>query len=264
MKNDSFSFGKILNVVSKILSWALFVILLLAAIFLLYYFVATKIYTAKGPGYEPKFSIYTIASGSMEPKIKVYDAIINVKIDNTNDIEVGDIITFVSTSLLSPGKTITHRVIAITQDEDGKICYQTQGDANDIADQACAKYHNIIGKVIFKIPQLGRVQKLLASKGGWLIFILIPALYIITRDILRLTKLSNIKSTATKMSEGNKKDPKKEKLEENRKAELKRKLLKEDSKSHVEYYKDPVIKSVDKRGKNKNNSDKTKNKEKKH
>lgn len=247
MKDNNFSLGKIFKVFGKVLSWALFVILLIAAIFLLYYFVATKIYAAKGSGYEPKFSIYTIASGSMEPEIKVYDAIVNVKVDDPNDIEVGDVITFVSTSLLSPGKTITHRVIAITQDEEGKVCYQTQGDANDIADQACAKYHNIIGKVIFKIPQLGRVQKLLASKGGWLIFILIPALYIIGRDILRLTKLSSIKSTATKMSEGKKKDPKKEKEEALRKAELKRKLLKNSKDSQIEYFKDPQVTTIDKR-----------------
>lgn len=262
MKDSGFSFGRIIKVIGKVLSWALFVILLIAAAFLLYYFVATKIYAAKGSGYEPKFSIYTIASGSMVPKIKVYDAIVNVRVDSPNDIEVGDVITFVSTSLLSPGKTITHRVIAITADEDGNVCYQTKGDANDIADQACAKYHNIIGKVIFKIPQLGRVQKILASKGGWLIFILVPALYIIGRDILRLTKLSSIKSTATMMSEGKKKDPKKEKEEAIRKAELKRKLLKNDNKSHIEYYKDPVIKTVDKRRTSKDNNNKSK-KEKK-
>lgn len=259
MKKDSFSFGKIFKVISKILSWALFLILLIAAVFLLYYFVATKIYATKGKGYEPKFSIYTIASGSMEPKIMTLDAIVNVRVDSPNDIEVGDVITFVSTSLLSPGKTITHRVIAITQDEEGNVCFQTKGDANDIADQACAKYHNIIGKVLFKIPQLGRIQRLLASKGGWLIFILIPALYIIGRDILRLTRLSSIKTTATKMSEGKTTDPKKAKLEEMRKVELKRKLLKDNSnKSSVIYYKDPVIKTVDKRRKpvQKNNKSK--------
>lgn len=255
MKKDGFSAGKILKIIGKILSWALFVVLLIAAVFLLYYFIATKIYAAKGSGYEPKFSIYTIASGSMEPKIMTLDAIVNVRVDSPNDIKVGDIITFVSTSLLSPGKTITHRVIAITKDENGNVCYQTKGDANDIADQACAKYQNIIGKVLFKIPQLGRLQKVLASKGGWLIFILVPALYIIGRDILRLTKLSNIKSTATKMSENDKKDPKKEKAEALRKAELKRKLLKEnDHNNQVEYYKEPDIKTIDKRGNNKNSN----------
>ena len=53
--NTEFSMRKLINIISKIVSWAIFVILMIAAVFLLYYFVATKIYAAKGPGYEPKF-----------------------------------------------------------------------------------------------------------------------------------------------------------------------------------------------------------------
>lgn len=241
------SFGKAFKVISKIVSWALFVVLLIAAAFLLYYYVATKIYAAKGPGYEPKFSIYTIVSPSMTPKINVYDAIINVRVDSPNDLEVGDVITFISTSLLTPGTTITHRIIGITQDETGNVCYQTQGDFNPVADQGCAKYSNIIGKVIFKIPQLGRVQFFLASKAGWLLCILIPALTIICRDILKITKLAGIKSTAEKMSEPKAKDSKKEEQERLRKEALKRKLLKEENFIDKEYFKEPEIKEIDNR-----------------
>ena len=245
MKNQSkLSVGNILHVTSKIISWAIFVILLIAAVFLIYYYLATKIYAAKGAGYEPKFSIYTIISPSMTPKINVYDTIVNVRVDNTNDIHVGDVITFISTSALTPGTTITHRVIAITE-EAGEKCYQTKGDFNNMADQACAKYKNVIGKVIFKIPQLGRVQFFLASKAGWLLCILIPALIVIGRDVMRITKLSAIKNTATKANTI-KKDPMKEKFELDRKSELKRKLLKE-NKSVNEYYKDPEVKTIDKR-----------------
>lgn len=263
MSDSKLSFGKIIHLIGKVLSWALFCILLLAAAFLLYYFIATKIYASKGAGYEPKFSIYTIASPSMTPTLKVYDAIINVKVDSPQDLQVGDIITFVSTSLLSPGMTLTHRIVGITQDEEGKVCYTTQGDFNPVADQACAKYSNIIGKVIFKIPQLGRIQMLLASKIGWLLFILIPALYIICRDILKITKLTAIKNTASKISESKKKDPKKEQLEKERKMELKRKLKIDNNTSKQEYYKEPIVKSIDKRRTTDNNNQKNKKKGKK-
>lgn len=251
MKTQSnLTMKKILEIVGKVISWALFSILLIAAAFLLYYYVATKIYAAKGPGYEPKYSIYTIISGSMIPKIRVYDTVINVKVDNPNDIVVGDVITFVSTSILSPGTTITHRVIGITKDENGNVCYQTKGDNNDIADQACAKYHNVIGKVVFKIPQLGRIQFFLASRAGWLLCILVPALIIIGRDIMRITKLSSIKKTTLDINSKAEKDPQKQKEEQERVISLKRKLLKENSKVN-NYYKDPDIVVIDKR-KNKN------------
>ncbi len=246
MKSGNDSLKKGLVIIGKVISWAIFFILLLAAAFLIYYYVATKIYAKKGAGYEPKFSIYTIVSWSMTPTIKVYDTIINMKVDNPEDIKVGDVITFRSTSLATPGTTITHRVVSITEDSDGKVCYRTKGDFNNIEDQACAKFNNVIGKVILKIPQLGRIQFFLASKVGWILCILVPAMYIIIRDILKITKLTTIKNTATKMSE-KKSDPNKTAKEEARKRELKKKLLIEDKDS--EYYKNPEIKVIEKKKK---------------
>ncbi len=248
MKKRDFSLNNIFKVVGKIFSWSLFVILMIAAIFLLYYFVATKIYAAKGKGYEPKLSIYTIVSPSMTPTIKVYDAIINVRIDKPEDIKKGDVITFISTSLLTPGTTITHRVVGITEDSDGNVCYQTKGDYNSVADQSCAKFSNVIGKVVFRIPQLGRIQFFLASKAGWLVCILVPALVIICRDILRIMKLSGIKNTVSKLEDRNKKDSKKIKLENERKQELKRKLLLKDNKTR--YYEEPQIRIIEKKRNN--------------
>lgn len=258
------SFVKVFQVISKIVSWVLFILLLIAAVFLLYYYVATKIYATKGPGYEPKFSIYTIISQSMTPNIKVYDAVVDMKVDDPSDIEVGDVITFVSTSLLTPGMTITHRVKAITTDSEGKVCYTTKGDFNQVADDACAKFNNILGKVIFKIPQIGRVQKILASKAGWLIFIMIPAISIIVKDILKITKLAGINEKAQKVSEKPKVDVKKLEQERIRKEELKRKLLKEETLENQKYYEEPEIKEIDKQNKKEEikSSKKPKNKKK--
>ena len=142
-------------------------------------------------------------------------------------------------------------------EEDGEVCFQTQGDANPVPDQSCAKYSNIIGKVVLVIPQLGQIQFFLASKAGWLLCILIPALYIIIKDILKITKLSNIKNTTAKMAETKKKDPKKEQKEKNRKEELKRKLLKEDI--DKDYYVEPEIKTIEKKRKTTKSKKKSKN-----
>ena len=260
MKGKKISWQSIIHIIFKILSWALFVILLLIAIFLIYYYIANRIYMKKGAGYEPKFSIYTIATGSMVPNINVYDAVINMRIDNPNDLKVGDVITFRSSSLSTPNMTITHRIKAITKDDNGNICFVTKGDANPIEDEACAKFSNVIGKVIIRIPGLGNIQRFLASGVGWLMCILIPALIIIGRDIMRLTRLSSIKDSAVKMSEQKKKDPKKEATEKKRKEQIKRNLLSENN-GTKEYYHEPTIKVVEKK-KNSNKKD-TKQKRKK-
>ena len=72
--------------------------------------------------------------------------------------------------------------------------FVTKGDANSAVDSDKVFPNNVLGKVLFKIPQLGRIQFFLASKGGWLIGILIPALAIIAYDIYKVIKLVILKS----------------------------------------------------------------------
>ena len=184
-----------------------------------------------------------------------------MRIDDPHDLKVGDVITFRSSSLTTPNMTITHRIKAIMEDDDGNICFVTKGDANPIEDESCAKYENVIGKVIIRIPGLGHIQRFLASGVGWLLFILIPALVIIGRDIMRLTRLSSIKNSADKMSEKKKKDPKKEAAEKKRKEQIKRNLLSE-NKGTKEYFQEPTIKVVEKK-KNNYKKDNSKQKRKK-
>ena len=258
MKDKKMSWRSVIHIIFKILSWALFVILLLIAIFLIYYYIANRIYMKKGAGYEPKFSIYTIATGSMVPNINVYDAVINMRVDDPSDLKVGDVITFRSSSILTPNMTITHRIKAITKDENGEACFVTKGDANPIEDESCAKYSNIIGKVIIRIPGLGHIQRFLASGFGWLLCILIPALVIIARDIMKLTRLATIKDNAMKISNKKKKDPKKEQAEKKRKEQIKRNLLSENTETK-EYYEEPSVKVIEI---NEDNSKKENNKQK--
>ena len=190
-------FKYIMNYLALIISKAIFVILLLCALVLAYYFLSIRIFSKKGSKYAPAFSIYTIVSESMTPKIKVYDVIINVQAKSPRDIKVGDIITFKSTSAFSYDMTITHRVIDI-QIVNGEYEYITKGDYNPVQDMAPAKYSNVIGIAKIKLPQLGRVQVFVASKYGWLFVVVVPALYIIISDVLKLIRLTRIKNDANK------------------------------------------------------------------
>ena len=74
--------------------------------------------------------------------------------------------------------------------------YITKGDNNLIADDAPAKYSNLIGKVILRFPGLGRVQAFVGSKLGWLVVVIIPALIIIIQDVLKLIKVTKYKKIA--------------------------------------------------------------------
>ena len=190
---------KVFDYVASIISWTVFTLLIICLLFLFYYFVCTKLLATKGDKYEPFFSLYTIVSPSMTPNINVYDVIVNLKVKEPSDIGIGDVITFVSESPECLGATVTHRVIGIETGFDGKISYQTKGDANLIADSALAPYENVIGKVSYKIPKLGRIQFFLASKAGWLLLIFLPAVYVLLRALMRnIKKYVNLDKYADK------------------------------------------------------------------
>lgn len=189
---------KILNYIGKILSTVAIVLLLLIGAFLVYYVISANAYK-KDPTKKPKINMYTIISGSMEPTIHVYDVVFDIAPSSPEEIKVGDVITFVSTSSISEGLIVTHRVQDIRV-VDGNYEYITKGDYNSAADSAPASYDNIIGKVAFKIPQLGRIQFFVSSKAGWFIVVLLPALGVIIYDVIKLVKLLTIKQTSERIN----------------------------------------------------------------
>ncbi len=224
VKSNYSGFNGIIKFLSTVISWTALVILILLSLFLAYYFIGNKISELNDGKFEPIISLYTIVSPSMTPNINVGDVIVSKKINNPQKIKVGDVITFISTSSISKGMIITHRVVEIGEDENG-VTYKTKGDNNLSPDSSPAQYNNVIGKVVLRIPKLGKLQSLLANKGGWFIVILVPALFIIISDILKIFKLVGVKNKIEKIDESNKIEKQKQtEKEKERKEELIKRL----------------------------------------
>ena len=181
----------------QIVSYTFIVILMVIASFLILYVVTGKI--AEERGENPPFGLYTIISPSMTPNIKVYDVVFVKKV-KTETLKVNDIITFYSTNSFFGNTPITHRIVEVLDVPDLGVAYRVKGDSNQAADDEKVLPSTIIGKVMFKIPQLGRIQYFLASRKGWLIAILIPAIFIVAYDIFKLVRLISLKKKITKLN----------------------------------------------------------------
>lgn len=138
----------------KYLKYTLCIFLILILIYNVTIIMKSIINPSKTPSF---FGIktYIIVSGSMEPNLNIGDIII---VRDTDDIEVGDIISFRENM-----EIITHRVNDI-QILDGEKKYQTKGDNNNNVDTEFIILKNIEGKVINKIPKLGKVLLILQRK----------------------------------------------------------------------------------------------------
>lgn len=141
-----------------------------------------------------------VRSGSMQPAIGVGDLVVvrgNDQIAKPISAllpkyKVGDIVAFSSEH--SASILTTHRIASI-ENQEGRIVYQTKGDANDSPDENLIAEDKILGKSIFTIVGLGKVFALAKTKQGFLSLVVAPAilvilfeLYSIFREIIRIRR----------------------------------------------------------------------------
>ena len=138
---------KTLKIISKTLSTALVVIVVLLAILL----AGVRVI-----GFTP----YPVLSGSMEPTYHVGSIIYVRKVDPTT-LKVGDPITFQLTGNL----IATHRIIEVHGEGTPNLGFRTQGDANETAD-GITPASAVIGKATFSVPYLGYLSNFLQQPKG--------------------------------------------------------------------------------------------------
>ena len=108
------------------------------------------------------FAPTVVISGSMRPAMDVGDVVIVAKVP-AGVVRQGDIIQFRTEHV-----PIMHRVVEISQESPASFI--TKGDANDQPDSEPVLAANVVGKVIFTIPQIGwasiAVKQWLAGVGS--------------------------------------------------------------------------------------------------
>lgn len=99
-----------------------------------------------------KYQPIAVLSGSMSPTFNRGDAVVVKKLNNRekDELKKNDIIQFVSGS-----KYVVHRIVDISNDENGNKIFTTKGDYNNTNDNDPVSFDQIIGKVSFTIPYIG-------------------------------------------------------------------------------------------------------------
>ncbi|MBR5370533.1 MAG: signal peptidase I [Bacilli bacterium] len=133
----------------------------------------------------PLFSAYVIATPSMVPTIEIDDGII-VKRDDNDKYNVGDIITFASKDINYEGLAVTHRIVEKHNLGNKDSVYTTKGDNNKLIDPVSVKTDSIYGKVLLKIPQIGKIEEFFSHPANYLICLLGPAVIFILYDMVKI------------------------------------------------------------------------------
>lgn len=128
------------------------------------------------------YRMFTVISGSMKPKYIIGDVLISKEI-KPSEVEVGDTVSYLGTKGDFYGKVITHEVVGIEVDANGKYSFHTKGLANLVEDPVITE-DQLYGKVIYKSVILSTIYRIVATSIGFYIFIILPLLYVIGSEIL--------------------------------------------------------------------------------
>ena len=135
------------------------------------------------------FKFFIVRTDSMSATdFNAGDVVISKAVDVTT-LKEGDIITFVSESSDSYGKTVTHKIREVTTDAEGDIAFITYGTTTGEDDEALATV--VIGKYVGRIPKMGDFFLFLKTTPGYILCILIPFLILLISqaiDVVRLFK----------------------------------------------------------------------------
>src|SRR3712207_175246 len=118
----------------------------------------------------------------MEPVLKVNDVLIVRDGGSWGDPLIGDIIVFNRPE--GGDRVIVHRIVDIDVDGDGDRVVRTRGDANPASIPGTdypIRQEDYIGKVIYVIPGIGIITKVISPPVNYIIIAIILAILFFNR-----------------------------------------------------------------------------------
>ena len=121
---------------------------------------------------------YVVSSGSMYPELAMYDIIVISGHILFDDVKIGDIIVFDRPK--DHDRVIVHRVVAVVDDD--PLTLRTKGDNNQnsiVGTDYPITDKEYIGKVVYVVPQVGFITKILQPPINYIIIAVIIGIMII-------------------------------------------------------------------------------------
>ena len=167
--------NKIFKIVYGTLKTIFFIILILYVVFIC-------VQRLSGNNSVFGFRLFTVATGSMKGVYNVNDVIAVKDFDNKK-LKVGDDIAFVGNRGGLENKLVTHRIIKIEEESNGRI-FTTKGVKNSVEDPSITE-SQILGKVVGVVPVVTQINHVVKSQLGFFCLIFCPLVLVIVLEILQ-------------------------------------------------------------------------------
>lgn len=114
--------------------------------------------------------------------------LIIVKRTKFDDLNEGDIISYISQSRDNYMDVVTHKIRNVTVNEQGEPGFITYGTTTGIDDEIVVTYPYIIGKYKFRVPKVGLFLEFVKTVPGYIIFVVIPFSVLIFMQVICTVK----------------------------------------------------------------------------
>ena len=176
---------KVLNVMKNVLTW----LLVAAAVCMMVFTVVSVTTFDRNDRALFGYKAFICRSDSMKATDFASGDLVFVKEVPPPLINPGDIISYRSEDPDTFGETFTHKVRALTTNEEGQPCFITYGTTTGVDDELPVKYTQFQGLYKFDIPKLGTFFTFLKTTPGYFICIFLPFMLLILMQGLNTVKL---------------------------------------------------------------------------
>ena len=166
---------KLISKIFKVCSYCLFGLIICLSLFVL---------VLRFLGESPSvfgYCFYYVLTESMEPEISAGEMILG-KHTAPEELQVGDVVTYLGETGSMKDKIITHKIIKIEGD-----IFTTQGVANEFPDPPIYG-SQIMSKYVVTIPLAGKLFSVINSKAGFVFLIATPLVVLIVNEISIIVK----------------------------------------------------------------------------
>lgn len=128
------------------------------------------------------YRLFSVVTASMSPMYNIGDILLCKEVD-VDTLKVGDDISYVGNTGTYKDKVITHRIIEIKTDDNGKREFYTKGIATSVVDPV-VKEEQIYGKITKEVEPMSALYKFISTTKGFYICIFVPLTLLIGSEVV--------------------------------------------------------------------------------
>lgn len=178
-------FLTLLNILKTLLVW----LLALAAVAMMVFTVVSVTMFDRSDRSLFGYRAFIVLSDSMSATDFAAGDVVLVKAVDPATLREGDIIAFTSRNSSNYGETVTHKIRALTTDENGSPAFITYGTTTDTDDETVVPYSHVLGKYQLHLPKVGVFFQFLRTGPGYILFIGIPFALLIGYQAIQSIRL---------------------------------------------------------------------------